>query len=123
MKRIEEELRIIRQQMEEDFLLHNERISAQQKVRREGGTSLEKVEENLQELRESLSRVSESIGNKQDAVATVTRKFRDYAHTSRAYHEGWTSGRQRDFRIPDMIQTGLLTGGLEMDSRLESSGA
>ncbi len=29
MKRIEEELRVIRQQMEEDYLLHAERISAQ----------------------------------------------------------------------------------------------
>lgn len=29
MKRIHEEIRIIRQQMEEDFLLHRERIAAQ----------------------------------------------------------------------------------------------
>lgn len=98
MKRIEEELRMIRQQMEEDFLLHSERISAQQ---------------------QSAERIELALGRMEKALGHVSREFRDYAHTTRSYHETWTTERKRNLRLMDVIQTGLLTGGLETDSRLE----
>lgn len=46
MKRLDEELRMIRQQMEEDYLLHSERISAQNQ-------SIDRVERALAGLNES----------------------------------------------------------------------
>jgi len=98
MKRIEEELRIIRQQMEAEFLLHSERMSAQQ---------------------QSLERVENALGRVEEALGHVSQEFRDYAHTTRSYHVTWTTERQRNLRLMDVIQTGLLTGGLETDSRLE----
>lgn len=91
MKRIEEELRIIRQQMEEDFMLHSERISAQQQ-------SIERVER---------------------ALDRVRQEFQDYAHTTRSYNETWASERKRNVRILDVIQSALLTDGVETEAQLE----
>ena len=87
MKRIEEELRIIRQQMEQDFLLHSERISAQKQSLERVETALERVGDSLEivdqkliEVKDSVSRVSDAIGSTQDAVTGVSREFRDFAH-------------------------------------------
>lgn len=91
MNRIETELRLIRQQMEEDFLLHSERIEAQQQ-------SIQRVER---------------------ALDSVRQEFRDFAHTTLANHDSWLSDRQRNLRMLDVLQSGLLTGGLESESRLE----
>ena len=126
MKRIEEELRIIRQQMEQDFLLHSERISAQKQSLERVETALERVGDSLEivdqkliEVKDSVSRVSDAIGSTQDAVTGVSREFRDFAHTTGSYHETWATERKRNLRLLDVIQTGILTGGLETDSRLE----
>jgi len=99
-----DELRIIRQQMEADFLLHSERISAQKQ-------SVERVERALEDLGEELTRVNHSVGR-------LRREFQDYAHTTRSYDDSWSSERKRNMRMLDVIQSGLLTGGLETDSRL-----
>lgn len=98
MKRIEEELRIIREQMEEDFLLHSERIRSQH---------------------QSVAKIEQALGRVEDALGLVSREFRDYAHTTRSYHDTWTTERKRNLRLLDVIQTGLLTGGLDTDARLE----
>lgn len=98
MKRIEEELRNIRQQMEEDFMLHSERLSAQQ---------------------HSTVRLEKALEVVVLAVDSMRQEFRDHAHASRAYHETWASERKRNLRLLDVIQSGLLTGGLESESRFE----
>jgi len=91
MKRIEEELRVIRQQMEEDFMLHSERISAQQ----------------------------QSIARVERALDLVRQEFQDYAHATRSSNETWASERKRNLRILDVVQSALLTDGVETEARLE----
>ena len=98
MKRIEEELRNIRLQMEEDFMLHSERISAQQ---------------------QSNVRLEKALEGVALAMDSLRQEFRDHAHASRAYHETWASERKRNLRLLDVLQSSLLTGGLESESRFE----
>jgi len=130
MKRLQEELRIIRQQMEMDFLLHSERISAQKQSVERVEQALEMVNEDLVQVKTSLSKVSDAIekaientqavfGNTQDSVARMSREFRDYMHTTRSDHETWASERKRNLRMLDVIQTGLLTSGIETEHRFE----
>lgn len=119
MKRLQEELRIIRQQMEMDFLLHSERISAQKQSVERVEHALELVNEDLVQVKTSLAKVSEAIGNTQDSVARMGRQFRDYMHTSSTQNETWVSERERNLRLLDVIQTGLLTSGIETERRFE----
>jgi len=105
MKRIEEELRLIRQQMEEDFLLHSERISAQKQ-------SVARVER-------ALETVHDSIGQLRHEFGTLRHEFGQFAQTSQSHQDTWSTERQRNLRVLDVIQTGLLTGSLETESRLE----
>lgn len=95
---------MIRQQMEEDFLLHSERISAQKQ-------SVARVERALDVMGEEFDRLRDAMGN-------LKREFQDFAHTTRSYDDSWASERKRNLRMMDVIQTGLLTGNLETDSRL-----
>ncbi len=98
MKRIEQELRVIRQQMEEDFVLHCERASAQ---------------------KQSIERVERALDFLQRGLESVRQEFGDFARTTRVYQETWLSERQRNMRLLDVVQSTLLTGGLETESRLE----
>lgn len=109
MKRIDEEIRLIRQQMEEDFLLHSERIEAQQQA-------VGRVEQALEAMGDELTSV---IVRARDAVGQFRLEFREFALTTRSYQETWASERRRNLRMLDVIQTGLLTGGLETEARLD----
>lgn len=95
MKRIEEELRQIRQQMEEDFLLHSERMTAQQQ-------SIMKVES-------ALGTVETAVVSVARAVDSLRSDFRDFALTTRANQDTWLVERKRTMRMLDVVQSGLLT--------------
>jgi len=175
MKRFEEELRVIRQQMEEDFVLHSERISAQKHSIERVERALEQVETNLgttnervndlsekvqdlsgqvstlsdqvstfsgqvstfsdqvsgfsfqmngfsgqmNSLSSRVDRISEALHTTTDSVGNLRREFGDFAYTTRAYHDTWASERKRNLRLLDVVQTGMLTGGLETEARFE----
>ena len=105
MKRIHEEIRIIRQQMEEDFLLHRERIAAQTQ-------SIERVEHSLLGMQEALVEMQRASG-------TLQQEFREFASLTRPGFDSWSIERKRNLRVLDVLQSGILTGGLETDSRLD----
>ena len=175
MKRFEEELRVIRQQMEEDFVLHSERISAQKHSIERVERALEQVETNLgttnervndlsekvqdlsgqvstlsdqvstfsgqvstfsdqvsgfsfqmngfsgqmNSLSSRVDRISEALHTTTDSVGYLRREFGDFAYTTRAHHDTWASERKRNLRLLDVVQTGMLTGGLETEARFE----
>lgn len=102
MKRIEEELRVIRQQMEEDYLLHAERISAQNQ-------SIERVERALESVQDNMNQ----------ALTRMRREFQDFSHTNRSYQETLAVQGKRNMRLLDIVQAGLVTSGLEAESRLD----
>ena len=127
MKRIEEELRNIRQQMEEDFLLHSERISAQNQSVERVERALETVGERLEQVESGLAQVWEAVGSTRESVSHLKREFHDFSremydfsHTTRATNDTWNLERNRNLRMLDAIQTGMLTGGLETESRLDN---
>lgn len=120
MKRMHEELRIIRQQMEEDFLLHSERISAQNQSVERVERALETVGEKLEQVESGLAKVWEAVGSTRESVSHLKREFHDFSHTTRSHHETWTVERQRNLRMLDVIQSGMLTGGVETESRLDN---
>lgn len=99
---------MIRQQMEEDFLLHSERIGAQKQ-------SVQRVERALEVMSEDftamLSKIHASVGQ-------LRREFHEFGHSTRSCDETWAIERKRNIRMLEVIQAGLLTGGLETDSRL-----
>jgi len=119
MKRIEEELRVIRQQMEEDYLLHAERISAQNQSIERVERSMESVQENLERVQSSLARFREAVDHTHESVVNMNRDFQHFSHTTRSHQETWTAERKRNMRLFDVIQSSLLTSGLETESRLD----
>jgi chromosome segregation ATPase len=72
MKRFEEELRVIRQQMEEDFVLHSERIFAQKQSIERVERALEQVENNLGVTNERVDDLSEQVQELSDQVSTFS---------------------------------------------------
>lgn len=133
MKRFEEELQVIRQQMEEDFVLHSERIFAQKQSIERVERALEQVESNLgvtnqrvnsvseqvKKLSEQVGYLSEALDSTIDSVGGLRRDFGDFAHTTGVYHETWASERKRNLRLLDVVQAGMLTSGLETEARFE----
>ncbi|MBN9416344.1 MAG: hypothetical protein J0I12_12950 [Candidatus Eremiobacteraeota bacterium] len=105
MKRIHEEIRILRQQMEEDFLLHSERIAAQTQ-------SIERVEGALSEMQHALTEMKRATG-------ALSQEFREFSSMTRSSFDLWSVERKRTMQILDRVQTGLLTSDLETDSRLD----
>ncbi len=224
MKKIHEELRVIRQQMEEDYLLHSERISAQNQSIERIDKAFAKVQFDLRETRSVVSRLEDGYGKVEtrlgklesgfgklesglgklesrlgkvesgfgklkadvtqlqtdvgelqadlgdvkgdvgvlkgdvgvlksdvgclksdvselttefsgmrasarilgealektsDSLGELRGEYRDFAHHTGAYHETWALERKRNLRLFDVIQTSLLTDGLETEARLE----
>lgn len=105
MKKLEAELRSLRLQMEEDFLLTNERFAEMQR-------SMGRVESSLQLLGGTVHQLQEDL-------VVLQRDFGDFAAGNRAYHEGWHQERKRNMHVLDVLQTGLLTSGLETESRFD----
>ena len=119
MKRIEEELRVIRQQMEEDYLLHAERISAQNQSIDRVQRSMESFQENLERVQSRLAQLREAVDLTHDSVVNLNRDFQHFSHTTRSHQETWAVERKRNMRLFDVIQSSLLTSGLETENRLE----
>ena len=175
MKKLEAELRSLRLQMEEDFLLTNERFAEMQRSMgcveesleqlndtvadlganvdnlRENvddlrGTvetlqgnvetlreSLEDLRNNVEDLRENVEGLKGNVvglqanveGLKgtvhhlQDGVSGLQRSFRDFTVGNRAYNESWHQERKRNLHVLDVLQAGLLTSGLETESRFD----
>ncbi len=97
MKRVHEEIPMIRQQMEEDFLLHSERFTLQQQ-------SILRVENAMVDVKEVILALAGSLDS-------LRSEFRDFAQMSQAHHESWGVERKRNLRLLDVIQSGMLTGG------------
>lgn len=133
MKKIEAELRSLRLQMEEDFLLTNERFTEMQRSMGCVEESLEQLNDTVDEMRgnvddlrgtvERLSGTVESLSGTvhhlQDGVSGLQRSFRDFTVGNRAYNESWHQERKRNLHVLDVLQAGLLTSGLETESRFD----
>ena len=147
--------------MEEDFLLHAERLGAhQQRIERtehsvthlaadmtvarlvigELQTDVVELKEGLAEVRTSVGEVQKSVGevhrragklevtvgklakaleSAHGHLGTLASEFREYARHTRTYHDVWASERKRNLRTLDLIQTSMLTSGVETEARFD----
>ena len=70
-------------------------------------------------MRASARILGEALEKTSDSLGELRGEYRDFAHHTGAYHETWALERKRNLRLFDVIQTSLLTDGLETEARLE----
>ncbi|MBX3168135.1 MAG: hypothetical protein KF760_12025 [Candidatus Eremiobacteraeota bacterium] len=147
MKRIDKELQEIRRQMEEDYMLHAERLSALKQsnsrvdqqlvlvgsdltVARlavgelqsdvgELQATVGKLQTDVGKLQVSVGKLGDGLGSAQGNIGGLTREYREFGRLTQTYLETWAMERKRNLRTFDLIQTSLLTNGLKTDARFE----
>jgi len=140
MKKITDELRALRRQMEEDFLLHNERATAQKQSLGRLERTVERIQESVSEVQKSVSQVQKSVSQLQGSVSQLQgsvsqvqgsvsqfqesfsdmrHEFGEFSETTATYHDTWHIERKRNLQVLDLIQASLVTGGIETESRFD----
>jgi predicted RNase H-like nuclease (RuvC/YqgF family) len=105
MRKITDELRALRRQMEEDFLLHTERATAQKQA--------------LSRLERTVERAQESISQLQASFSEMRKEFSEFGEATATYDDTWHIERRRNLQVLDLIQANLVTGGVETETRFD----
>lgn len=140
MKELESEFRRLRRQMEEDFLIHAERVNAQKQSLQKMEESSLRMELALQEvqthgeglhktvtrLQKAVEELHQAVDGNNTALAGLSREltrtrhdFRQFTRDSMAKEETWTDYRKRNERVMDIVQAALFMGEIETETRFE----
>lgn len=123
MKRINEEFAQLRQQMEDDFLTLMERLNAQKQFIEGMANGLQRTENRLEEmeagLQAGLQAMSVGLHGARTEMREATMNCLQSVQAVQASQSSWMDYRSRLERALGLVQTSLLTGGIETDSRFE----
>lgn len=116
---IENELARIRQQMNEDFEVHCERLNAQSQVIRQIELSCEGVQQQLVVLQNQFGTLQNQFGTLQNQFGTMQGHFGGYAAAVQSSETSWRDYRRRLEQALDVVQGALLTGEIENRARFD----
>lgn len=74
-----------------------------------------KLNHDVGKLQNTVGKLSDSLGGVQVSVGGLTHEFREFASLARAENATWLLERKRNLRTFDLLQTGLLTTGVETE--------
>ncbi len=78
-----------------------------------------KLNHDVGKLQNTVGKLSDSLGGVQSSVGGLTHEFREFARLARAENATWSLERKRNLRTFDLLQTGLLTTGVETEARFD----